>query len=98
MLRPSNRFFFYFFFLNDPPPPEFPPLPHPPPFPSPHPRPPPPRRKLQSLLVGAQALGETPLRNPYIGRCDGAAERVGVVPGPPQTRHASGIRLMCGLE
>src|SRR5881227_703016 len=55
-------------------------------------------RELQCLLVGAHGLAETTLRNPYIGQCDSAAECVGVVPGPPQTCHASGIRLMCGLE
>src|SRR5207248_4468624 len=56
------------------------------------------RHKLQCLLVGAHGLAETTLRNSYIGQCDSAAESVGVVPGPPQTGHASGIRLMCGLE
>ena len=50
------------------------------------------RRKLQCLLVGAHRLVETTLRNPDIRQGDCAADCVGDVPGPLQTRHAIGIR------
>jgi hypothetical protein len=54
--------------------------------------------QLQCLLVGAHRLAETALRNPYVSQCESAAESVGVVSGPPQDRHPSGVRLICGLE
>ena len=56
------------------------------------------RLELQRLLVGAHGLAETTLRNPYIRQGHGATECVGVVPGPLQTGHASGIRLVRWLE
>src|SRR5205823_3674984 len=54
------------------------------------------RRRLagQSLLVGAHGVAETTLRNPYIGQGHGATECVGVMPGPLQTRHSSGVTLV----
>src|SRR5579864_376815 len=56
------------------------------------------RRQLQCVLMGAQRLAQTTLRNPNISQRERAAESVGVVSGPPQARHPIGIRLMSRLE
>ena len=54
--------------------------------------------KLQGLLVGAHRLAETTLRDPDVRQRDRAAEDVGDVPGPPQPRHALGVRPVRGLQ
>ena len=53
---------------------------------------------LQCLLVGAHRLAEATLREPDVRQRDRAAEGIGNVPGPPQSRHAFGVRRMPCLE
>ena len=55
-------------------------------------------RKLQGLLVGAHRLVETTLRIRMSARAMAQPMRIRDVPGLEKARHASGIRLMCGLE
>ena len=56
------------------------------------------RYTLQGLLVGAHRLAEATLHEPDVGQRYRAAEGIGNVPGPPQSRHAFGVRRMPGLE
>ena len=56
------------------------------------------RCPLQCLLVGAHGIPQTTLRTPDVRQRDRAAEGVGDVAGPPQARHAFGIRPVPSLE
>ena len=53
---------------------------------------------LQSPLVDAHRLAEAALREPHVGQRDGAAEHVGVVPGPLQARHGVGVPAGCAAS